>query len=153
MIKVRFPLFLWFLLMTVHVLPQDQTRDDSLKRLLRKAKIDTIKVDLLNQLFEENVNSDSSIARDYADQAYRLSRKSQYNKGIADYYLKLAKLNIAQDNFRQARNNIQQFIDMKEDMGDLKAVAGGYYAMGFCLRNLQDDDAQLQTCQGRPGLR
>jgi len=144
MIKIRFPMFLWFLLMTVQVLPQDQARVDSLKKLLRKAKIDTIKVDLLNQLFEENVNSDSSIARDYADQAYRLSRKSQYNMGIANYYLKLAKLNIAQDNYRQARNNLQQFIDMKEDLGDLKAVAGGYYAMGFCLFNLQDYNLSLE---------
>jgi len=144
MIKLRFPLFLCFLLMSVLVFSQDQVRVDSLEKLLKKAKTDSIKADLLNQLFDEHIKSDTSMARDFADKAYRLSRKSQYSKGIADYYLKLAKLNIARDDFRQARNNIQQFIDMNEDLGNLIAAAGGYHAMGYCLYNLQDYNLSME---------
>ncbi len=38
MIKIRFPLFLWFLLMTVQIFSQDQVRVDSLEKLLKKVK-------------------------------------------------------------------------------------------------------------------
>ncbi len=144
MIKIRFPLFLWFLLMTVQIFSQDQVRVDSLEKLLKKVKTDSIKADLLNQLFDEHINSDTSMARDFADQAYKLSRKSQYSKGITDYYLKLAELNIAQDDYRQARNNIQQFIDMNKDLENFKAAAGGYHAMGHCLYNLQDYNLSME---------
>jgi len=144
MIKFRFPLFLCFLLVAVQIFSQDQVRVDSLEKLLKKEKTDSIKADLLNRLFDEHIKGDISMARDFADQAYRLSRKSQYSKGIADYYLKLAKLNIVQDDYRQARNNIQQFIDLNEDLGNLIAAAGGYHAMGYCLYNLQDYNLSIE---------
>ena len=144
MIKFRFHLLLLFLFTTVQIFSQEQVNVDSLKKILRKAKIDTVKVDLLNQLFEAHINSDTTIARDYADQSLRLSRKSKYPKGIAEYYHLLANLNIAQKNYRQARNNFQRSIDLFEDMGDIKAAARGYYAMGYCLYNLQDYNLSLE---------
>ena len=144
MIKVRIPLFLCFLLMTIQVFTQDQVKVDSLEKLIRKAKSDTVKIDLLNQLFIAYINSDTSLARDFANRAFRLSRKSGYNKGIADYYNHLANLNVARENYRQARNNIQQSIDMYEDLGDQKAAAGGYQVLGYCLFKLQDYHLSLE---------
>ncbi len=144
MIKLRFPLFLWFLLITIQVFPQDQVKVDSLEKLLRKSKNDTVKVDLLNQLFKEHINSDTSMARDFANQAFRLSNRSEYARGIAAYYLNLANLEFAAEDYRQARNNIQHSIDLYEDLGDLKAAAAGYRAMGYCLFFLDDYNLSLE---------
>jgi signal transduction histidine kinase/Tfp pilus assembly protein PilF len=144
MIKVRFPLLLYFLMFTVLVFPQDQVKVDSLKKLLKKAKIDTVKADLLNQLFEEHINGDTSMARDFANQAFRLSSRSEYSRGIANYYLNLANLELARENYRKARNYIQRSIDLYEDVGDLNAVATGYHGMGHCLFLLQDYNLSLE---------
>jgi signal transduction histidine kinase len=143
-IKLRFPLLLCFLLISFQVFPQDQARVDSLKKLLKKAKVDTIKIDLLNQLFEEHIYFDTSMARDFAIQAFRLSSRSSYNRGIAAYFLHLADLDIAGGLYRQARNNIQHSIDLYEDIGDLKSAAAGYHALGRCLFNLGDYNLSLE---------
>ncbi len=144
MLRFRFPLLLIILFTSVQLFSQDKVKIDSLEKLLRKVKIDSVKVDLLNQLFREHLHSDTSIARDFANQSYRLSERSGYTRGIADYYLNLANLDVARGNYRQARNNIQRFIDLYEDLGDMKAAAGGYHAMGFCLFNLQDYHLSLE---------
>jgi signal transduction histidine kinase len=144
MIKVRFPLFLFFLMLTLQVSPQDKVKVDSLEKLLKKAKIDTVKADLFNQLFVEHINSDTSMARDFANQAFRLSSRSEYSRGIANSYLNLANLELAGENYRKARNYIQRSIDLLEDVGDLKAVAAGYHGMGHCLFLLQDHNLSLE---------
>ena len=144
MIKLRFPIFLWFLLMTIQVFPQDQVKVDSLEKLLKKTKIDSVKVDLLNQLFEEHINNDTSMARDFANQAFRLSSRSAYTRGIAVYYLNLANLAFAKKNYRKARNHIQHSIDLFEDLGDMKAAAMGYHDMGYCLYFLKDYHLSLE---------
>lgn len=118
-------------------------RVDSLNRLLRKAKIDTLKVELLGQLFAEHINNDTALARDLANQSFRLSKRSNYTRGIAGYYLQLANLEIAGGKNREARNNIQQSIDLYEDLGDKKAAARGYHSMGVCLFRLQDYNLSL----------
>lgn len=130
--------------MTIQVFPQDQVKVDSLNRLLRKAKIDTIKVELLNQLFAEHINTDTALARDFANQAFRLSSRSEYARGIATYYLHIANLDIAEKDYRQARNNIQHSIDLYEDLGDLKAAAAGYQSLGYCLFLLDDYNLSLE---------
>ncbi len=135
---------LYLLLLTIQVLPQDQVRVDSLKRLLRKAKSDTVKIGLLNQLFIACCNNDTSMARDFTDQAFRLSKISGYRKGIAHHYRHLAILNAARKDYRQARNNIQQSIDISKDLGDQKAVADGYHVLGYCLFKLQDYHLSLE---------
>ncbi len=144
MIQVRFLLFLYFLMFTVQVFSQDQVRVDSLENLLKKAKNDTLKVNLLNQLFAEHINTDTTLARDYTNQTYRLSKRSGYTRGIAAHYLNLANLDRSGGNYRQARNRIQQSIDLYEDLRDMKAAAGGYHAMGHCLFFLRDYHLSLE---------
>ena len=55
-------------LITIQVFSQDQVKIDSLEKLLRKTKDDTVKVDFLKQLFREYIKSDTLRAIDIADQ-------------------------------------------------------------------------------------
>jgi signal transduction histidine kinase len=117
---------------------------DSLEKLLRNAKHDTLRVELLDQLFEEHIDADTALAREYAEQSIKLSRRSEYSPGIANYFLNLARLDARHENWRQARNHIQTSLDMYEDLGHRKAVAEGYHAMGFCLFQLRDYDLSME---------
>lgn len=144
MMMVRFPLVLLSLLLTLQVVAQDQARTDSLNRLLRNSKIDTIRVVLLDQLFYEHINSDTAQARDILNQMSRVSKRSGYKRGISACWLNLAKMDMLGGKYRQARNHLQQSIDLSEDEGDLKAAANGYYDMGYCLYQLQNYQLSLE---------
>ena len=144
MITLRYPLFLYLLLISLQAYPQDQARVDSLNRLLRKTRVDTVKVEILNQLFAAHINADTARARDFAMQALKLSKRSGFARGIAAHYHNLAVLDVKGGNFRQARNHYQHSIDRFEDLGELKAVARGYHALGFCLYNLEDYSLSIE---------
>ena len=131
------------LIFAIQVFPQDRVKIDSLEELLRKEKYDTAKVDLLDQLFLEQIETDTTSAQELINQYLKLSRKSDYSAGIARYYYLLANLNITKRNFREARNNFQRSIDLNEDIGDRQAAADGYHAIGYCLKNLQDHALSL----------
>ena len=103
----------------MQVLPQrNEARIDSLNRLLRRSKMDTSRVELLDQLFYEHVNIDTGLARDIIEQMLRASKRSGHIRGMAAYWLNLAKLDLKGGKYRQARNYLQRSIDLSEDAGD-----------------------------------
>jgi len=56
---------------------------DSLKQVITTTRIDTLKVNALNDLSWELRNSDPTLARDYATQAFTLAENIGYEKGAA----------------------------------------------------------------------
>ena len=108
-----------FLLIIMNSFCYSQTTSiDSLKRVLRVAKVDTVKVNLYNNLannFKE-INPDSTAY--YANKALLLSQKSKFNFGIATAYINNGNANIilgnykkATDYFNKAKSELEQLLN------------------------------------------
>ena len=101
--KKTFNIATLFLVIIFNSIGYSQTTTiDSLKRVLRVAKIDTTKVTIYNNLannFKE-INPDSTTF--YATKAMVLSQKTNYNFGLATSYINNGNANIVLGNYKNA---------------------------------------------------
>ena len=104
---------------------------DSLKRILQVVKIDTSKVNNLNAIADQfkETNPDSTAA--YAQKAYVLSKKINYNFGIANALLNQGNSDVilsnypkALQNFKKAQLYYEALID-KDSGVDAKKIKNG----------------------------
>src|ERR1035438_6240265 len=80
-------LLLTFILLTIIGYSQGQTKFDSLLTVLKSAKEDTLKVNLLNAICDEKINSgEYNEAKKYADEAFTLAHSINFKKGMAKSY-------------------------------------------------------------------
>lgn len=75
---------------------------DSLNRLLTRAKSDTEKIRLLNQIALEQLDFDLSLARKTAQKALHLSLKSNYARGVAQCYETNAHISFFENDYHSA---------------------------------------------------
>ena len=109
---------------------------DSLLAVLRVAKEDTSKVNLLNTLSSELVlEINYSLARKYADDALLLSEKLNFKKGIAGAYNNFGVIYSNQFNYGEAFRNYLTSLKIREEIGDKKGMAATYVGIG----NIYDD--------------
>jgi ribosome recycling factor len=82
MLRSKKQFILALLLIPSIAFTQDPAKIDSLNKLLARTKQDTIKVELLNQLFLEHYESDTALAREIASESFKLSRSLTISEGF-----------------------------------------------------------------------
>ncbi len=96
--KIGLPLFL----NTQRVYAQNQQKIDSLLICLEEETVDTLKVNILNELGLEFTKTKPEKAKIYAKQALSLGMKCVYKKGIAFSYKIIGYTNILKGNYSEA---------------------------------------------------
>jgi tetratricopeptide (TPR) repeat protein len=109
-----------------------QSKIDSLEKILLNSKDDSLKVNLLIKISnkywgEAHLNK----AMEEADTALALAKKLNFNSGIAAAYNLIGLLNQTQGNYAEALKNFFASLKIEEQSGDKKAMAGSYNNMGI----------------------
>jgi serine phosphatase RsbU (regulator of sigma subunit) len=104
----RTTIFILCVLLAISANTQNKKKLDSLELLLKKAKADTTKVLLLNEISKTIGNTDVKQAISFANNALELSEKSNYNYGKASSKIRLANLYIAAGNYDTAYQYINE---------------------------------------------
>jgi two-component system, NarL family, sensor kinase len=111
------------------IFAQDTGKIATINAKLNKEKTDTAKVMLLNDLFVQYREFDSSKAMEYADKAIELSKKSGFKKGESLLLLnKGVFLNLNGEN-DEAEKLIKQSLEIRTGIND-------YAGQGYSLRSL-----------------
>jgi serine phosphatase RsbU (regulator of sigma subunit) len=121
--------FLWkflsfiFLLLSYLPLQAQENTIDSLENLLKTTKADTAKVNLYNNLFLQYEFSDYEKARNCLNKALDLSKKTDYQKGLATTYQYLGFFAEDTGNYHQAIKHYLQSLEISEIISDKKGLA------------------------------
>lgn len=104
---------------------------DSLTRLLKTTKPDTLQVNLLNKLSEEyDNNMDLEKALTYANKALSMAKKINNIKGMAKALDNLGNVNSDQGKNKDALKNYYTSLGIKKEIGNKKELAYTYNLIG-----------------------
>jgi tetratricopeptide (TPR) repeat protein len=107
---------------------------DSLLLCLKKAKIDTIKTEILNQLFVETVGSDPDKAMEYCNQSLAIASKIKNKRIIATV---LNSICVAYDYKGDYKNSVDyalKSLKIKEEISDTLGISLSFRTLGnICL--------------------
>lgn len=127
--KIKFKYIIFSIFIINIIFAFDAKADDyidSLQKELKKAKQDTTKVNLMNDLAWEMQSYDINKAIEYGEQALNLSKTINYNKGLGDAYIILGIFYQSTDNYSKAKDYLQKSLTIREELGDKKGVASCY---------------------------
>jgi len=94
-----------------------QTKADSLLKVLKYAPEDTSKVNLLNNLFKEYQNDDPTEALKYSKQALELAAKLGFQRGIASSYNNIGFACFNNGNTNDALDNYLKALEIFNNIG------------------------------------
>lgn len=110
---------------------QEETSNvERLKELLRVAKNDTTKVNVLNALFKEYFQTDIAKAQIYAEEALTISEKDKYLKGIAESSENLGDVYQKQGAYGKSMDYYSKSLEVMRQTNNLSGVAEVYNHMG-----------------------
>ncbi len=112
---------------------QQRNPVDSLKKLLAKAKPDSLRVKILNDITFRLSENNSAEGFKYADEAIALSTKLNLKKGLAKAYYGRADLFINTNKIDSAKSDLQKSIDICIDIKDMRRLAYAYNNMGWLV--------------------
>jgi len=110
---------------------QEQKRIDSLQIELSKAKEDTVKVKILNQLSEQSCwfgNYDTALQ--YANSALTLAKKTDFKRGMVIAYNNIGAVDFFQGNYPDAMDNSLIALQIAGTISDKNEMAGAYNNIG-----------------------
>ncbi len=151
--------FSWVLLFTFAfplspLLSQDDEHLlDSLQEVLSKTKVDTQRVDLLNDIAWELKFEDPAKARDQLQQAIQLSKKVNYKKGEGQAYNNLGVVETIHDNKDEAIASYEKALVIRQGLGDKKGVASIYNNIGNLQTELDAYEEALVNFQNSLKIR
>ncbi len=102
---------------------QNQQKIDSLLNVLKTAKEDTGKVNQLNMLGWELMNSNPDTSTLLSTQALQLAEKKQWKKGIANSYNQLGWFNFLKGEYSFALENYNKAIALWDQLNDKRGKA------------------------------
>lgn len=104
MLKTAFKIFLALLVLAtmLHGRSMVAQNTDSLNNLLGKARSDTARVRLMNQLANAQINSDIQLAGKIATEAAELSERLNYARGLAQSYEAMGNISFFGNKYHQA---------------------------------------------------
>jgi len=111
------------------------TKINSLQNLLRIAKEDTNKVNILYEISEECAEED---ILKYAVPALQLAEKLNYKKGIADASNNIGYAYGGLGNLSQALEYYHKSLKIREDIGDKEGIAGSLNNIAVVYNNQGD---------------
>jgi len=106
-------------------------KTDSLRAILKTAKEDTNKVNLLNELFNLNYSNNPSGAEEYAKQALLLSEKIGYIKGQGKAQNALGVLYWKQGDYKNSEEKFLSAMDFFKKSGFEKGTANALNNIGI----------------------
>jgi adenylate cyclase len=105
---------------------QDQRLIDSLQTILKDAKQDSTKADILNALSIAYWSNDPDRAMDYAKQELALSEQAGYQKGIGNGYNAIAFAYYWKGNYPSALEFHQKALKIFEGIGEKQGLGEAY---------------------------
>jgi tetratricopeptide (TPR) repeat protein/DNA-binding CsgD family transcriptional regulator len=133
----------FFTLLNINLYSNDESKADSLIRQLETQKEDTSKVDLLIKLFKLTNSTDVKLSLDYANGALLLSKKLNYDKGIAISNYSLALIFVDYD-FKFSEELIIESMHYAEKIRDSLLIAKIENTIGQLKNNLSEYKEALQ---------
>lgn len=119
-------LFTFLFLCPLFVFSQ-QSKPDSLQKLLAADKEDTSKIKHMNQLCWVYINTGQyAEGMKSADAAIILGKSIKFYKGLADSYNMLGNVYLGQGELRKAEQNFLMSMEIQKDRGDKKGMAAAY---------------------------
>jgi len=110
---------------------REQKQIDSLRIELSKAKEDTVKVKILNQLSEQSCwfgNYDTALQ--YANSALVVAKKTDFKRGMVIAYNNIGAVDFFQGNYPEAMDNSLTALQIAGTIGDKNEMAGAYNNIG-----------------------
>jgi adenylate cyclase len=127
---------------------QGQPKIDSLQAVLKTAKEDTSKVNMLNAITTEKINvGDYTEARKYADEALALAEKIGFKKITADSYNIIGTVYRMLSDYPKALEYYQKGLTISEQLGDKKDIASNLLGIGNIYLDLFDNPKALEYYQ------
>lgn len=145
-VLVRFKLFLFLSLLITSVSfsfhgKANANRDSLLYLLNKHQEIDTIRINLLIELGADYIDSDTSKAKEFLDQALQESNKIKFKKGEAKVYYTLGQLYSVPGSYDMAIETYQKAIEIFNKSDNKLSEADCYYNIGYIYfyQNIYDD--------------
>ncbi|MFH1321997.1 MAG: tetratricopeptide repeat protein [Bacteroidota bacterium] len=102
---------------------------DSLENILRSAKEDANKANILNRLCWEYKDRDLKKALEYCDQGLSLASRLEFSEGVARSLNNIGEVNRLKGNYKKAIDHHLQSLEIRRELGDKKEIAN-------CLNNI-----------------
>lgn len=115
-----------------------QSKLDSLEKLLRYASADTNRVQTLNKASEIYWSNNPQKSKQYAEAAIALGQKLNYTLGVGLGHSNLGIYYWSQGKYPEAIQEIQAALPYYEKINYQKGIAGSYNNLGLCLRSTGD---------------
>jgi adenylate cyclase len=129
---------LLFLALDSPLFSQDPRLTDSLRTLLKTARQDTSRANILYRLSRAYWGINNEMAMDLARQCLVLSEKAGYKKGEGNAYSSMGNVNGYEGNYPQALEFHKKALKIREETGDRKGVASSFNNIGTI--NLRQGD-------------
>ena len=126
-------------------LAQNQQAIDSLLNVLKTAKEDTNKVNLLHNLGWELMYSNTDTAIILGNQALALAEKSKWKKGIAKSIGNLGTYYFFKGNYSKASDYLFKALKMDEELGNKKGIVKDLSYIGHVYFNQGDYSKALDN--------
>ena len=133
-------LFLQFL--NAHT--QDLQKVDSLELSLKLAENANDKVDIFLKLSNEFNNSDPTKALNYAKKAYSISEEIDYEKGILNSMINMARNYWSIADYRTAMEFAVKAKELAEELSSVKELSISLYIIGIIYFELDDYDKSAE---------
>lgn len=119
---------------------------DSLLQILKTTPADTNRVDILNKISRQYLNTgDYEIAMRHAAEAQQLAEKLNYTKGLGNAYSNKGVIFWYQGESEKALENHLLAIQYRNECGDIQGVGNSYNNIALVYLNLSDYEKSLEN--------
>jgi serine phosphatase RsbU (regulator of sigma subunit) len=130
-------IFAAFIFLQICVFAQ-QKKTDSLESLLKETTIDTLKVNLQNDLSRAYLQKAPDKAEAFAQSALKLAEQIRFRKGEATAYNNIGVILWQHGDYMTARDNFQKALNIFISLGDKPGTAKCYGNIGLIYRATGD---------------
>lgn len=114
--------------------------EDSLKVLVSKATVDTVKIDLLLKLCDLYSGRDLTLAQEFCDEAVALATKNKSYRFLFPALQKSGKICFDAGNFDKAVSFVLKYKDLAEQNKNELDIAMSYADYGVCMSLTQENE-------------
>jgi adenylate cyclase len=134
----------FFVLLSLFSIGAQAQEEDSLLVVLRNARQDTVKANILIELSKSVISADPSKAEVYAKRALTLSKNSNHLTGQAFAYRFIGLAQLWQSKYGEAIDNWLQGLVVFDSIGDKSNMARLYSNIGAAYESQSDDMKALE---------
>jgi len=134
-----------FLIFSVSALYAQNSETDSLISVLKTQKIDTVRIQLYNQIAQKTAKENPQKALEFANKGLEISKKNNFLKGTADLYKTIGIIYFYSGENEKAFTNFFLSLETYKTMGDLNGVARSYNNIGVIYKNTGKLDKAIEN--------